>query len=311
MGNPPARGAAPRRRRPPSPHAHMPGLSESSSRAQTQTARRGGARSTHARRTGRSNTRARGTYLYTPARGHDQVCVVTYTHVDALAQMRTRAHAGNQSVALLGPHPPWVRRPHFCTLRAERHFELQGKQLALACDSVAAEGGHHCPSLPSLPPGAPERAGDRCRPSRRGNPPSPVLCQPPAPRPRRDDNYLRGFRCPQASPGLAAPSVERGGTGRSRSAGAVWVGASPRALPGNSAHVPSLRTLPAAAANAPLKPGNTRSHLQGLAHAVWKTLTEPSKPSDDKPSSRRPPCLPRCKGPFAKTAQLPPSLYVM
>lgn len=99
-------GQPPSTRRGPSPHAHMPGLSESSSRAQTQTARRGGARSTHARRTGRSNTRARGTYLYTPARGRDQVCVVTYTHVDALAQMRTRAHAGNQSAALLGPQSP-------------------------------------------------------------------------------------------------------------------------------------------------------------------------------------------------------------
>lgn len=46
--------------------------------------------------------------------------------------------------------------------------------------------------------------------------------KPTAWQPWRDDNYLHGFRCPQASPGLAAPSVKRRG-GRSRwTVGVVW-----------------------------------------------------------------------------------------
>lgn len=79
------------------------------------------------------------------------------------------------------------------------------------------------PCLPSLPP-CPTLAGASAFPITFCARISllPFLHQPTAWQPWRDDNYLHGFRCPQASPGLAAPSVKRR-EGRSRwTVGVVW-----------------------------------------------------------------------------------------
>lgn len=261
----------------------MSSLLESSLGAQTQTPAQGlgtqhartHAARTHAHGPSRTNTHARGTYLHTPARGHDQVCVVTYIHLDALVQVWTRAHAGNQSAALSGPHPLCVWRPHFCTLRAVRHFELQGKQLALAWDSVAGKRGHHRPALPSPPLGRRSRqvtAAGFCAGV------SLLLPFSANPQPRGHGEMTT------TSAAFAVRRLhldwprhlwrEGGGRGQGRQGGLCGRRLPlPQALPRNSAHVPSLSTLPAAAANAPLEPNNTRSHLRGFAHAAWKTLT--------------------------------------
>lgn len=77
-------------------------------------------------------------------------------------------------------------------------------------------------------------------------------------------------------------------------------------------HLPSLSIPPTTGSSyAPVKPNDTWSHLQGFARAVWKTLTLPSKPHDNIPSSRKPSCLPEGHRGFVKMAQLLGSLSVM
>lgn len=100
------------------------------------------------------------------------------------------------------------------------HRVLAALSTAPAPQSPRAQHTHprargSCPS-PSQPPEDPQVLATAPRGSAEAGemgflpPPPPTPAWRPRPQPRRDDNYLRGSRCPLASPGSAAPSAERG-----------------------------------------------------------------------------------------------------